>query len=323
MSNAVIQAEASASRRVWLQLAGSVTALGVVAALLPGPLTALGVAVGARRVAGTSALDVATLSAASLLVWALLGWLVLTIGVAALTRLPGRLGRAAGAVFGRIAPGILRRALIAGVGLSLLAGTTACGTDRSDRIDTGSAPAPAPAAAAIALPGAGTAARGVPFPRPAVHAPAAPGAAARGAADPGAATPGASDQIDLDWPVRRPGSGPATPSIDLDWPGAGAPDPSSRSAKPLAANKSDASSRAHPAAVRPTTVVVVQAGDTLWSLAADQLADRGGTPTDAQIDAAWRLWYAANRAVIGDDPNLILPGQQLLPPTAPTNGDAP
>jgi nucleoid-associated protein YgaU len=57
--------------------------------------------------------------------------------------------------------------------------------------------------------------------------------------------------------------------------------------------------------------VVVESGDCLWSIAADRLP-RGATA--AQIDAEWRRWYAANRATVGVDPNLIYPGQVLEPP---------
>ncbi|OAH16537.1 LysM peptidoglycan-binding domain-containing protein [Streptomyces jeddahensis] len=42
----------------------------------------------------------------------------------------------------------------------------------------------------------------------------------------------------------------------------------------------------------------VKRGDTLSSIA-------------AQHDTSWRAVYAANKAVIGDDPNLIMPGQKL------------
>lgn len=59
------------------------------------------------------------------------------------------------------------------------------------------------------------------------------------------------------------------------------------------------------------SVVVVQPGDCLWSIAAQHL---GGDPADAQIAEAWPLWYDANRAVIGPDPNLLQPGQVLAVP---------
>jgi nucleoid-associated protein YgaU len=54
--------------------------------------------------------------------------------------------------------------------------------------------------------------------------------------------------------------------------------------------------------------VSVHRGDTLWGLAAARL---GPQASDAEIDAAWRADYAANRAVVGRDPDLILPGQVL------------
>lgn len=61
--------------------------------------------------------------------------------------------------------------------------------------------------------------------------------------------------------------------------------------------------------------VVVLRGDTLWSLAARHL---GPAAEAADIDAEWHRWHEANRAVIGDDPHRILPGQQLRPPPPPS-----
>jgi len=57
--------------------------------------------------------------------------------------------------------------------------------------------------------------------------------------------------------------------------------------------------------------VIVHPGDSLWKLAA---RDLGPGADDTDIDAAWRNWYAANRALIGADPDLIQPGQRLQPP---------
>jgi resuscitation-promoting factor RpfA len=59
------------------------------------------------------------------------------------------------------------------------------------------------------------------------------------------------------------------------------------------------------------TAVTVRPGDSLWLIAARRLG-AGATPD--QIGVAWREWYAANRALIGADPNLIRPGQVLLDP---------
>ncbi len=60
--------------------------------------------------------------------------------------------------------------------------------------------------------------------------------------------------------------------------------------------------------------VVVLRGDCLWSVVARHL---GPAATDARIARAWPEWYAANRAVIGPDPSLLLPGQRLTPPPLP------
>lgn len=59
--------------------------------------------------------------------------------------------------------------------------------------------------------------------------------------------------------------------------------------------------------------VTVAAGDTLWGLAARELGPRA---TEHEVAGRWPQWYAANRQVIGTDPNLILSGQVLrVPPT--------
>lgn len=64
------------------------------------------------------------------------------------------------------------------------------------------------------------------------------------------------------------------------------------------------------AVVQPRAVVV-RPGDTLWVIAARHLP---AGATDADITVACQDWHAANRAVIGADPNLIFPAQRLAPP---------
>lgn len=57
--------------------------------------------------------------------------------------------------------------------------------------------------------------------------------------------------------------------------------------------------------------IVVHRGDTLWSIAAAHL----GPHADAQaIAAEWPRWYAANRHVIGDDPDQLSIGTRLQTP---------
>lgn len=60
-----------------------------------------------------------------------------------------------------------------------------------------------------------------------------------------------------------------------------------------------------------TVSVVVLRGDSLWSLAARSLGEEA---TDAQIAVEWQRWYAANAQVVGQDPDLIRPGQVLVAP---------
>ena len=63
---------------------------------------------------------------------------------------------------------------------------------------------------------------------------------------------------------------------------------------------------------RPQATVVVAAGDTLWDIAGEHLP---APVSVADVAAAWPAWYAANADVIGPDPDLIRPGQQLVAPT--------
>lgn len=62
----------------------------------------------------------------------------------------------------------------------------------------------------------------------------------------------------------------------------------------------------------PRAAVVVAPGDSLWSIAARHL---GPLATDVEVAPAWPLWHEANLSVIGNDPNALLPGQILQPPS--------
>lgn len=67
-------------------------------------------------------------------------------------------------------------------------------------------------------------------------------------------------------------------------------------------------------AVAAAVSVVVRPGDSLWSIAARHLPP--GSSAD-DVARAWPRWYQANRAAIGDDPDLIVPGQTLTAPHEP------
>jgi hypothetical protein len=82
-----------------------------------------------------------------------------------------------------------------------------------------------------------------------------------------------------------------------------------------------AAPRAH--AAEPERIQV-RPGDSLWTIAARQLAaqdraarhpaDDASPPSRAEIAAAWPRWFDLNHARIGDDPDLIHPGTRLVVP---------
>jgi hypothetical protein len=115
-----------------------------------------------------------------------------------------------------------------------------------------------------------------------------------------------------DAPVPGPvAATPVASASPLDWPGlapAPAPPPHLRVA-PQAHPQPHDSQRA-PA--QPAMPLLVRPGDSLWSLTARQLGPRA---TAARVAATWPGLYAANRRVIGTNPNLIRPGERLVRPT--------
>ena len=54
---------------------------------------------------------------------------------------------------------------------------------------------------------------------------------------------------------------------------------------------------------------IVEAGDHLWAIAAETVADRTGHTDDESVGAYWQRLIDANRHIVGDDPDLIHPGQ--------------
>ena len=118
-----------------------------------------------------------------------------------------------------------------------------------------------------------------------------------------AATPRQADAAGAD------PSSPAT-TTDPDSP----PSPAPTAAAPAsAAETASPATGAAPGADgsdKEDESVTVRPGDTLWAIAARHLPSGA---TDAEIDTGWRAGYAANVGVIGANPDLILPGQHLLP----------
>ena len=300
-------------------------------AVLAAPRPAEGLATLLAPSAGPpAALLVAVLG---LLVQALAAWLlvvaVLTLGA----RAPSTVGRACRAVLRRCAPVAVRRTVALALGAGLALGL------------------PTPATAATPGPTTSTGATSPGNTTPSATSPSAtsPGATSPGASrpatsSPGAAIPGTGQQPylpPLDWPglVPAPASTTATPAPASDAQASPAPaspapaSPAPASPAPAApvpapapalaptptstAPTSPAPSSAAPAPRPETTrrsTVVVRPGDSLWELAERSLP---APVSDADRAAEWPRWWAANRDVIGDDPDVLRPGQHLVAPPAP------
>ncbi len=121
---------------------------------------------------------------------------------------------------------------------------------------------------------------------------------------PGQSPANAGARIELDRPGNPSTNGGSR--VDLDRPGTGATNQAPASARP----------NAHDLLVRPVrdradhSYTVVR-GDCLWDIAKAHLP---AGASDARIDSAWHRWYAANRSIVGENPDLILPGQVFTPP---------
>jgi hypothetical protein len=230
-------------------------------------------------------------AAIALAAWAVTGWLALTVTVVLLSRVPGLLGRTARAVAVRVAPATVRRAVEAVLGITVAVAVVTPTAALA-------APTAVPSAAPTAV--AGEAIWDLDWPSRTAQPPASP---ARPPAAVHTATPSAA--------VHPPTtSSPAVPPVTATPPPPSPRPPSATPARPTPA--------AVPPAARPASVaevVVVQPGDTLWSLAEVSLRRSGtASPPDRQVAQAWPRWWAANREAIGDDPDLLLPGTVLCPP---------
>jgi hypothetical protein len=358
-------------RMAWLQLLGCIVGLGLLATGLPDPRSLLsfvtdGVADPGRSALPGASAQAAILATAGLVVWVLLIWSVAVCAAAVAGRLPGAPGLVGRSVLCRIAPAAAGRLVAAAVGVSLLAGTSACAAPAIAGLDSGSSAAVAgslspgttsvsvgdgsgvvdPAASAGSTIAAASPAPTpeTPAPVPAVpssdgviasividwpdaagstdsaqstpsaaaesggQTPSSPVAAASATgntdattADTDSAAPSASTTTDPSAPAPAPAPAPGgdtpPPPAPADAPEPQQPDPTRATAPPIDDDPAG---------------VIVRSGDSLWSIAAHHLPPDSA---DSDIDSAWRAWYLRNQQVIGDNPDLIQPGQPLLPPT--------
>lgn len=233
---------------------------------------------------GSASPDDALAAVAAVLGVALLGWLGVVVLLATAGQVArGRVARVAGRLERAITPASLRRFVALAVAGALVSG-----------------PTPAQASTGPEQPPASVSSSGhVPldpgwFPTDRVSTPVPAG----GSLDPSWVPPVATA------PTTTP-SGTAIRS-----------GPSTRRPAPTLGPSWGSSARARPGAY-PLDDVVVRRGDTLWDIAARHL---GPSATDAEIAHAWPHWFTANRAVIGPDPDRLVPGQLLHPPASHPGG---
>ena len=132
------------------------------------------------------------------------------------------------------------------------------------------------------------------------------------APDPGWPTVPAAPR-DPGWPTTGPGDSDSTPAPPTDSPDVSRPDKSAPDRAPddRAPEKDSPDDRAprdegpRAAPDRAPRTHVVETGESLWSIA--------GEFTDSTADQAELVAaiHAENRAIIGADPDLIMPGQRL------------
>lgn len=109
----------------------------------------------------------------------------------------------------------------------------------------------------------------------------------------------------VSWTVQGWGTAAPAPTASTSAPGGWLPAP------PPTPDVVVGGTRPPAAEASTQASVVVVRGDSLWRIAAEHL---GPQATDAEIAEAWPAWYEANADVIGDDPDLIYPGQELRVP---------
>ena len=223
------------------------------------------------RAPGPASLDEALLVVVLAACVLLGGWLVVSTTVACAAHLPGRLGDRARRWSRTVAPAATRRVAAILVGAAVGA-TLAPGPATASVGGVGGPGAPAGRSPGFVL----TVPAAAPSPSPSAPTPAAPEASAPASSAPAPSVTGPG------WTPSRPVHPPASVARLVTGPSAPA-----------------------------STEVVVQRGDSLWTIARRHL---GPGATDTEVAAAWPHWYAANRDVIGPDPDLLRPGQRLRAP---------
>jgi hypothetical protein len=213
---------------------------------------------------------VSVLALMALIAEAMVGYLLLVLAMRSFGALPGRAGRVARRITFAVTPAMVRRLVDLLVGGTLLVQVTLAGP--------GAPPGPRSSGSLGAV----------------VASPAI-------SRSDGPATAGDRVLLHLKasprpWPADKHDQVEARPTLR-------------RSAVPLPPWLGGGSSKAAPRHRAGSGAHTVEAGDTLWDIAAAHLepAER----TAATIDRYWQQVYRANRSVVGPDPDLIHPGMRL------------
>lgn len=106
-------------------------------------------------------------------------------------------------------------------------------------------------------------------------------------------------------PAPAPSVPPPPPAINAP------PQPSAAAGPPQPQPQRQPARPAPPGPGVPWVVYVVGTGDTMWGITDWALGSRS---TPDRIAASWTQIWSANRSVIGDNPNLIFPGQRFRVP---------
>ncbi len=233
----------------------------------------------------------ATAGLGLLLWWA---FSILTAGASVLLERLGR--RPAAAAARRMSPAFMRRAVVTALSLQLVAGAAANASPAAPgpewmptQAQAESVPSNPAAVGPVAGESRSVGAVGMEIPTPTVVAKGASGS-------PEDTWMAQGSHSELPAATLQPGWQPAPPVVD---PGLLA-GPQTRGAS-------------GPALGGHATAVTVLAGDTLWDIVA---ANLGPEASDVDIALEWPRWYAANRALIGGSPDVLLPGQILQAPAA-------
>lgn len=232
----------------------------------------------------------------------LLLWWAFSMACAGTSLLLERSGRhRAAAAARKFSPAFMRRALVAALSIQLMAGAAA------QAATTGPGPEWTPTyGQSSAAPSTPAPDQGVPVPgqngRPGTSSPSQQASTESPRTVTESASPQWQPTVGMPTATLTPGWQPASPVVE---PGLLATPPSRTVVGPEPEGYGTNT---------PPDGVTVLAGDTLWSIVAAQI---GPGASDVDIALEWPRWYAANRALIGGSPDVLLPGQILQAPAAP------